>query len=152
MSQEPQLTIIPLGDALKRFTALMLPHIGVETFYNNYSGIIYQIVEQLLFGDVMANPWVIVKQVEGYGVDAGSAEDLVFGMRVELMKIFNRTLQLDTENKTYDIALRENGDLYVTCFGNRNKISVFEEALKSVKDDLDSGGWYPEKIRRAVGV
>lgn len=169
--------IISIAEQREQLTLRLQQHMGHAAFYANLQNILYQIVENYLYGDVMSSLWPIVHQVRDYGVPEDVAEDAVWQTSNEIVKTLLLSMGALKVNQVYAFQLTPMGDVVIEDLGPKmdvvhhsfNRTDDGELVVRTlrvqgtpaeqhaafineVRAGVERGDWYPENIRRLAGV
>lgn len=146
--------MLPMGNLRRSLEIVMAQYVGPAADYLNLHSIIFELVENRLYGNVMAAASIIISQIVDYGVPEAAATLLLEQMRDDLNLILNRCTRDGIEGYVWQFYFTKRGDLALSCLGKAKarEPSPVELYYASIRDGLARGDYYPENIRRLVGA
>lgn len=150
---EPQTFILPFESVQGQFHYGIQPWITVPCEFLNISHLVYQLVENRLWGDVMACSTIISTQLQSYDIPKEAADIILTAACDQINLLFNRIIPYPVDGWVWVFEFSNRGDLKLTNLG-KVKPRVDPEAafIASIKEGLARGDYYPESFRRLAGM
>lgn len=146
--------MLPMGNLRRSLEIVMEQYVGPAADYLNLHSIIFELVENRLYGNVMAAASIIVSQLVDYGIPTEAATLLLDQIRDDLNLILNRCTRDGIDGYVWQFYFTARGDLALSCLGKvkAREPSAEEIYFNDIREGLARGDYYPEHLRKLVGA
>lgn len=164
--------IFPMGEVVACVETTLEPYLGVVARYCNHHALIEATLNLVFLENLQSGHCFIESNAPGrepawasaaqtpydilsdYGLPTDIVHEVVGDVRTALLRMISCSVGQLCESKEYRCRVNLYGDveIIVTEPRARGPLKSDEDLLiEQVREGLNNGDWYPEKIRRLVG-
>lgn len=148
-----QIAIIGGAEILENITESMIGWLGPAAYYCNYLPLINSTLGWMLHGQVFHPTTEVSGMIQAYGIPTDAAEELAENIELYIENTLIQIVGEGLYDYNYAWDIKPNGDIYLTVMPQPVALSTNTEVswLKSIRDGVSAGDWYPEHMRRLAG-
>jgi hypothetical protein len=147
--------VIPGTPVIKQLEMRLQPWLGNKAKYLNLAGMISHIAENCFYGNVFSAHAQIVRQICEYDatIPAAEAEDMVDEAIDSIKRYIWRLIQVNPDDWSWHFEMTGRSDIVISQLALcRPEGTPMERLRQEVQNGVDQGDWYPESLRKHLGV
>lgn len=147
--------VIPGTPIIKQMEMRLQPYLGTKVKYINLANILYHLAENCFFGNVLSAKGPIIKDICGYSdkLPVSEAEDMIEEVIDYIKRYIWRMINEDADDWSWHFEMTPRCDIFIHQLALcRPKKTAMQQLTEEVQEGVDNGDWYPESLRRHLGV
>ncbi|MND14814.1 hypothetical protein D3C81_957330 [compost metagenome] len=147
--------VIPGTPVIKQLEMRLQQWLGNKSKYLNLAGMVAHIAENCFYGNVMSASSQIVRQIMEYDerIPVSEAEDMVDEAVDSIKRYIWRMIQVNSDDWSWHFEMTKRSDIVIYQLARcRPEGTPMDRLRQEVQAGVDNGDWYPESLRRHLGV